>query len=343
MTTDDPSSQPEQPVREGEPPRPLGTGYFTIEGRAAPGLFVVGWLATILGLGISFVGWQAAGSAAGLVVLGAGLAVLSAGLLAAAGSQSIERRAQGGHAYAGPSPILLFAASIPVVYLVLLIVGAPLAALGADPARPVVELLLVGVQAVVYVALVGLLVVGGGALSWREMGFGRSSRAAVEDLVWGAVFAGPVIGLTVIVSAILVAILQVTPEGPLPPTGEPSGLVLHLIAGAILAPIGEEVVFRGVATTAWSRAFGPRAGIVRSALFFAVVHVLLVGGATLGEAAGLALVGFAARLPVALALGWVFLRRRSIYASIGLHAAFNAVLIVLSELAVSSGGAAALG
>jgi membrane protease YdiL (CAAX protease family) len=342
LTPDTPEPGPVEEPPAGTPPR-LGTGYFTIEGRAAPGLFVVGWLATILGLGIAIVGWLAGGGTGGLIVLGVGLASLSVGLLAAAGSQAIERRARGGHAYAGPSPILLFAASIPVTYLVLLVVGAPLAALGADPARPVVELLLVGIQAVVYIALVALLVVGVGALTWREMGFGRSARGALEDLAWGAVFAGPVIGITIVVSALLVGILQVAPEGPLPPTGEPSGLVLHLIAGAILAPLGEEVVFRGVATTAWARSFGARAGIVRSALFFAVVHVLLVGGASLGEAAALAVVGFAARLPVALALGWVFLRRRSIYASIGLHAAFNAVLIVLSEAAASAGAATALG
>ena len=325
------------------PPSRLGAGYFTIEGRAAPGLFLVGWLGTILGLGLTLVGWQAAAGPAGLIVLGVGLAVLSTGLVAAAGSQAIERRARGGHAYAGPSPVLLFAASIPVAYLVLLLVGASLAALGVEPARPVVELVLVAIQAAVYVALVGLLVVGAGALTWREMGVGRSVRGAVEDLAWGAVFAGPVIGLTIIVSAIVVTLLRVTPDSVLPPTGQASGLILHLVAGAILAPIGEEVIFRGVATTAWARTVGARAGIVRSAVFFAIAHVLLVGGATLGEAAGLAIAGVASRLPVALALGWVFLRRRSIYASIGLHGAFNAVLLILSEAALQAGGSTALG
>ena len=38
----------------------------------------------------------------------------------------------------------------------------------------------------------------------------------------------------------------------------------------------------------------------------------------------MAVVGFATRIPVALALGWLFLRRGSIWASFGLHAAFNA-------------------
>jgi membrane protease YdiL (CAAX protease family) len=338
VTSNGVPSQPD--TADQEPRRPLGAGYFTIEGRAAPGLFVIGWLATILGLGISFVGWQAAADAVGLVVLGIGLAVLSAGLVAAAGSQAIERRAQGGHAYAGPSPILLFAASIPVVYFVLLLVGAPLAALGISPGRPVIDVVLLALQLAVYVALIALLVVGSGALSWRDMGFGSSVRGAVEDLVWGAVFAGPVIGLTIIVSTIVVGLFQVVPEGPLPPTGEPTGLAINLVAGAILAPIGEELVFRGVATTAWARAFGARTGIVRSAVFFALVHVLFVGGETLGEAAGLVVVGFSVRLPVALVLGWVFLRRRSIYAAIGLHAAYNAVLLVLAEVALQAGGAA---
>lgn len=343
MTDDGIPSRPEHPDQESGPPRPFGTGYFTIEGRAAPGLFVVGWLGTVLGLGIAFVGWQASADAAGLVILGVGLAVLSVGLLAAAGSQAIERRAQGGHAYAGPSPILLFAASIPVVYLVLLLVGVPLAALGISPGRPVVDVVLLALQVAVYFALIALLVVGSGALSWRDMGFGRSLRGAVEDLIWGAVFAGPVIGLTIIVSTIVVGLFEVAPEGPLPPTGEPTGLAINLVAGAILAPIGEELMFRGVATTAWARASGARAGIVRSAVFFALVHVLFVGGETLGEAAGLVVVGFSVRLPVALVLGWVFLRRRSIYAAIGLHAAYNAVLLVLAEAALQAGGTAAIG
>jgi membrane protease YdiL (CAAX protease family) len=50
----------------------------------------------------------------------------------------------------------------------------------------------------------------------------------------------------------------------------------------------------------------------------------------------LAIVGFGARVPIALVLGWVFVRRGSIYASIGLHAAFNGILIVLADAALRS-------
>ena len=42
------------------------------------------------------------------------------------------------------------------------------------------------------------------------------------------------------------------------------------------------------------------------------------------------------RLPVAFALGWLFLRRGSIWAPLGLHMAFNGVLLVLGELAVNA-------
>jgi membrane protease YdiL (CAAX protease family) len=46
-----------------------------------------------------------------------------------------------------------------------------------------------------------------------------------------------------------------------------------------------------------------------------------------------------ARLPISLLLGWVFLRRGSLWASVGLHATFNLVLLLLalagSELAGS--------
>jgi membrane protease YdiL (CAAX protease family) len=55
-----------------------------------------------------------------------------------------------------------------------------------------------------------------------------------------------------------------------------------------------------------------------------------VGGATFNEAIAKAFIGFAVRVPVAFALGWVFLQRRSIIAPIGLHAAFNGLLLLIA-------------
>jgi membrane protease YdiL (CAAX protease family) len=324
---------PEAPVDPVSRRRP-GTSTFTIEGRAAPGLFVLGWLASIAGLGIIIVGFQAGpGGSAGLLVT-LGLAVLGIGLVAGAGSQALERRARGRDPYTGPSPVLLVAASIPLASVAVVVVGVLIDVVGINLAQPAKDLVLVAAQDGVYVGLVALLVVGAGALTWREMGFTRDVRGAVEDVGWGALFAAPVIAVTFVVTAVLIAIFRVVPESPLPATGEAGGFLLHLIAAAVLAPIGEEILFRGVTTTAWVRSFGVRSGIVRGALFFAVAHVILISAPTVGEGAALAAVGFAGRIPIALALGWVFIRRRSIYASMGLHAAFNAILLTIAELSV---------
>jgi membrane protease YdiL (CAAX protease family) len=77
-------------------------------------------------------------------------------------------------------------------------------------------------------------------------------------------------------------------------------------------------------------------GARHGALFFAFAHVLTIGGASAGDAFELALVAFLGRIPVALALGWLFLRRGTIWASFGLHAAFNGLLLILAEMAVRS-------
>jgi membrane protease YdiL (CAAX protease family) len=123
----------------------------------------------------------------------------------------------------------------------------------------------------------------------------------------------------------------------LPPAGSAGGLVLNLLAGAVIAPVGEEILFRGVATTAWVRSLGPRAGILRGALLFAVVHILLINADSFNDGLRMAAVGFLGRLPVALVLGWVFVRRGSLWAPIGLHAAFNAILLVAAESAARAG------
>jgi membrane protease YdiL (CAAX protease family) len=122
----------------------------------------------------------------------------------------------------------------------------------------------------------------------------------------------------------------------LPPTGTAAGFVLSFVAGALVAPFGEEIMFRSFATTAWARGLGARRGLIFGALFFAFAHVVTVTGATAGDAFGLAVVAFAGRIPVAFALGWLFMRRGTIWAPFGLHAAFNGVLLVLAEVAARS-------
>lgn len=320
----------------GLPPPAPGITTFTIEGRSAPALFVIGWLATLLGAGFLAVGVLSGGGAMSLALIVIGLLVLSIGLVAGAGSQGIERRARGAAAYAGPSPLLVFGASIPVSILVVMAVGLPLGATGVALDGPVGALLSVVAQALVYVGLIRLLVVDVGALSWGAMGVRRPDRAALAEVIGGAAWALPVIALTLPLSLLLLAVFPVQPQSPLPPTGEAVGFALSLLAGAIVAPFGEEILFRSFATTAWVRSVGIRGGVIRAALLFAVAHILTTTGSSAGDAIGLAVVGFGTRIPIALALGWIFVRRGTVWASFGLHAAFNAILLVIAEGANSA-------
>jgi membrane protease YdiL (CAAX protease family) len=330
------------PPEFGRPPEPAlghpGLFRFTIEGRRAPGLFSAGWLATLLGGIAILIGVLAGPSLAGAILYVAGLAALLAGLVLLGGSQSIERRAAG-LAYAGPSPLLVLAANGVGIYLAGALVGTPLGLLGVldrPEDRPFVDLIGVVLQALVVVAILRLLVLGSGALSWREMGLRVALPAALRDLTWGALLAMPIVFATALIVAGLVTLVGSTPVSPLPPTGSSAGLAINLLAGAVIAPAYEELLFRGFATTAWARAVTPWAAILRTSAVFALAHVLTQGGESFADAFGVAVVAAAARLPVAIALGWVFLRRRSLWAPIGLHAAFNAILLIVAESAAAA-------
>jgi len=312
-----------------------GLFRFALEGRQAPALFVAGWLGTIVGTVIAAIGLLSAAGVATAVLLLIGSAVLSVGLVMLGGSQAIERRAAA-EAYAGPSPVVLFLTIVTITLFVAGIVGTILDALGVTLDRPVGDLFSVALQAAIFVGVVRLMVVGPGAVTWAEMGFTADSGRILGGLLNGAVLAIPVIVLTGLVAAVLVPLVGAAPPSPLPPTGTASGFGLHLLAGAGIAPFAEEVVFRGAALTAWLRTVGARGAIVRSAILFAAAHALGISGTNFVDAAGLALVASLARLPVALALGWIYVRTGTIWGSIGLHAAFNAILIAVSEAGLAA-------
>jgi len=315
--------------------RALGLTAFTIEGRRAPALFVVGWLAIIAAAALASLALFGGGGPAGTIFWLLTFIAVSVGLILLGGSQSLERRAAG-EAYAGPSPMLVLLAAVALTQVAGFAVGLPLQAIGASVPRPIGDLIAVAIQALVFVAVVRLMVVGSGALTWREMGVVPGRRGAMRSALGGAVYAGPVIFVTTLLALAAVTIAGVVPESPLPPTGTAAGLVAHLVAGALIAPLAEELLFRGFALTAWRRTAGTRAAIVRSSIVFVLAHVLLVGGDRFEDALKLAFVAGVVRIPIALALGWIFVRTASLWASIGLHAAFNGILITLAELGANA-------
>jgi membrane protease YdiL (CAAX protease family) len=316
------------------PPRP-GLSTFTIEGRAAPGLFVLGWLATLAGIGLLVIGVLASSP---LFFYFFGPLVLTVGLVAGAGNQALERRARGA-AYAGPSPYLVFITTIAATFAAVSAVGLALERIPGVTGMPqyVAAFLTVLIQAAVFLGVIRLTVVGTDALSWADMGWRRFDSSQVAHLLRGAAISLPVIGVTAILAGVLVRLLGQAPESPLPPTGTNEGLIVQLIAGALIAPIAEEAVFRGFAITAWERTRGEIGAIRRASLMFAAAHVINAGGTGLGQVGALIAIGFLTRIPVALALGWIFVRTRCIWAPIGLHMAFNAILLVLADFALRSG------
>ena len=313
-----------------------GLRTFSLEGRRAAGLYLVGWLASLLGAATMFVVLLAQPTdLAGAVLLGAGTLLLTVGLVAGAGSQAVERQAAGRLRYRGPSPFILFGADVAMTLFFDLLAIPVLQAAGVrsgTAAEALVGLLILNGSAIV---LVAVLVVGSDSLSWREMGWPVWTTRILplaglaRDLIEGMVLAVPVLFLTVGLGAVLIRIVGAAPPGPLPEAMSPADAVLNLVSGVLIAPFGEELFYRGFATTAWVRGMGPRAGIVRGALLFAVAHVLTLSGTP-----ATALIAFATRLPIALALGWIFVRRGSIVSSFGMHAMFNAIPLVIVGLSL---------
>jgi membrane protease YdiL (CAAX protease family) len=101
---------------------------------------------------------------------------------------------------------------------------------------------------------------------------------------------------------------------------DPQPTVLLVASGAltvVVAPILEEVIFRGFVMATLIRRVGPVLGIIGSAAFFGILH------------------GWPACVPifaVGLLFGYLYWRTGSLWVSIGCHAAFNAVNLVSIRL-----------
>lgn len=328
----EPDGALEEPVAAPFDPGPGASeprvATFSLEGRAAPALYLIGWVGSLLGVSLALVAILGGGPGGpGLFAVAAALA--SVGFLAAAGSQAVEGARRPHLPYRGPSPLLAFGAVVALTLLGIVVIATPLVALGLEPASPAATAVSLVITTLVYVGVVRLLVVGPGALSWREMGIAVPVPVAVRELVVGAAWALPILVLTVVVGLGLRAAMgmESLPPSPLPPALDPVGIAANFFSAAILAPIGEELFFRGFATTAWRRILGAWPAILRGAVFFSLAHVVTLFDTSAGEGTQRALYAFLVRLPVGIALGWLFLRRGTLWAPIGLHAVFNGLQV----------------
>lgn len=252
----------------------------------------------------------------------AGGLLFMAGVVYAAVRQLRVRRHLPPERYRGPAVLLLL--------LLVLVVAAVLAVPFAEDADALVLgegrlstagaiVLLVGTQAAL-LAVSWLFVFRPRALVGWPSWSGPDPAAAIRSgLGWGLL---AWIGATA-VSVIVVVVLEQFGIEADPQAAEQALFVvdpwLAVVAIVILAPVAEEVFFRGVVFNAWLREGGPRYAFIGSSLLFMVLHL------SVAAAVPIFLLG--------LALAWIYRRTGNLLAPIAMHATVNGISVVLALLA----------
>jgi membrane protease YdiL (CAAX protease family) len=294
----------------------------------------------------------------------------SFGLVSRAVAQGRQRRIDGWQDYAGPSPLLTMGALLATVTALQIPLEMGLKSLHVDLQSAGATLAITLTYLAAYVGLVYFLAVRPRALSWRDIvrpaliapssdDWGSSEpqiegprRIVVRTRAAGARLGGSRIGHLLVPVALVVPLMlvsnlvgmgmllvlglkasDISPDS-VTPVDAISRLVL-LIAVAGVVPVGEELFFRGFATNAWSRSMGRNSAILRASLFFAFVHVMNTPSSDIGLSWRVALFNFGARVPVAFALTWLYMRRRSIFASGTLHAGYNGLITLIGFIAAT--------
>jgi membrane protease YdiL (CAAX protease family) len=312
---------------------------FSLEGRPAPALYLIAWLFSVGGIAALFVTSQAAPSAARTVAVIAAIVAIGLGFAAGAGYQVVARRTRPTRWYRGPSPLLAFGVVLAISTLASGLVGGT----GAlDPEQPGGFLLGLLMVAVTYALVVWLFVVRTGALSWPDMGWPATGTARVRRSLRaigiGSLVLVPTTFGALILGGLVATLLGVEAPSVVPVATTSVEALAVALAAAVVAPIGEELFFRGYALTAWARDLPERTALVRSALFFALVHIANINAASFREGASQALLQLLVIGPVGLVLGWLFLRF-GIMAAIAGHVTYNALLLALLFAARSATGA----
>ena len=318
-------------------------GLLQLAGREAPALYVIGLLATVVGASALVAGIAGAGVA--LVVLA--LLLIGVGGIALSGASALQRRVDTPAAgWRGPGPLAIFWTTIPWALLAQLLVAALLTAVGAATAlsTPLGTLALAAASNAATALIIGLVVVGSGAVRWRDLILATPAASPktlpppdrrgglAGDLFWGVALALPILSAAGLFATLVMNGTGLSAPVVLPPTLNAVDLAANVLTAGLIAPIGEELLYRGVIAQAWARQSSARRAILFSAIVFAFAHTLTVGGTSVGDAASVAAVAFAVRLPLGIALGWLWIRRRSLVATIALHASYNLAIVAVVAL-----------
>jgi len=254
-----------------------------------------------------------------LLLLGLGTLLLVSGLVMNATRAVIVRAALPPERYRGPAVFVL---------LLLALILGNLVGLGAagDAIKLVAggQLTVGGTLVLVTAIQAGMLIVVGGlvVLPRALAGLHLAPRRSLwRDVLIGLGVAIPAWIAATLISALIALILQAVGLAPGPELvdrvvdrGEPTALLIGFV---VVAPIAEELFFRGVVFNAWERERGTRVAVYGSALLFAAIH-----GAVL----------FVPVLFLGVVLAHLYRVTRSLPATMAVHACFNAISLTLALL-----------
>jgi membrane protease YdiL (CAAX protease family) len=328
----DPAGAPES-IPTLPPPAPPGGRVFSLEERRAPGLYFAAWLLSVTGAIVFFIGLFASLRAVGILLALAGTIAFGLGMTAAAGYQVLARADRHPGAYRGPAPLFVLGAVLGFTISITLVLG-PTGVI--DPFEPLGFAASALIVTCGYAIAVQLLVVRTGVLRWADMGWPVGSAARgrrhLADALVAAAATVPVTFVVLVVGGLIGLALGVEAPQQFPPPRTTLDSLAIVVAVSFVAPVGEELFFRGFALTAWQRDLGARAALLRSSLLFALLHVASIDAETPLAGAKQALLAFLVILPTGLFLGWLF-QRRGIVASISGHLTYNSLLLALLAFA----------
>jgi membrane protease YdiL (CAAX protease family) len=256
-----------------------------------------------------------------LLLIGLGGLLLVVGLVLNAVRALIVRAGLPPDRYRGPA--------IFVLLLLAAILGT-IVALGAGRTALALfeggELSVAGSLLLLTSTQIGLLVVTGGlVVAPRALpgvrivgrtGLGRSLLIGLGATIpaWiGATLIGA------LAAVILTAIGLSEQPGPLDTFLERGDPIVILVAFLLVAPVAEEIFFRGVVYNAWERERGAWVAVVGSSALFAAIHSSLFA--------------FVPIFALGVALALLYRSTRSLAATIAMHAGFNAISVAIALLA----------
>ena len=261
------------------------------------------------------------------LAVGGGLAAVI-GLLMNAVRAVVVREALPPERYRGPAVFVLLAlASIFTVIETVTVAGSTVALVsGGAISVPATLVIFTATQTGLLAVAILFVAVPNGLAGVRLV----PPRGAVRSFAMGLGLAIPAWLAATILGALLQVILERLGHPRVPgilddavARLDPTALVLAVV---LIAPIAEEIFFRGLVLNAWLREYGERFAILGSAALFGAIHA---------DTSSLeALITSVARvLPIfglGLALAFVYRRTGSLLSAIGLHMGFNALSIAIA-------------